>query len=311
LRVTTSKFGRRTAAGICAVGLLAGACSEGATLPAGDGISGVSELSASELRYLFIAEHELVGQCMQEEGFKYEVIPPALEDFEKSAPLPAVDMEERRQSGYGLAESAIGDVSRQGDGAPQDVNAKYIQTLSPERQRGYQRALFGQDERSIEVELPGGGVLATNEDGCLSEARIQLYGDLSTWLYLDHIANNLRSEAASRTRADERYDAVHDEWRSCMEDRGFEYRTPGDAMAAAAEMYGNASADRQEIVRREIQVAVADGECDLSVGLSSTLNRLRQAHFAQVQEDRFGEITGLRELQANALGRARDLLEGD
>jgi hypothetical protein len=308
--MTTSTFGRWTAAGICAVGLLAGACSGGATSP-GDGINGVSEMSASELRYLFIAEHELIGQCMQKGGFRYEVIPPALEDFEKSAPPPAVDMDERRQIGYGLAESATGGGNPQGDAAPQDVNAKYIQTLSPQRQRQYQEALFGRDERSVEVELPGGGVLATNEDGCLSEARMRLYGDLSTWLYLDHIANNLRSEAASRMRADERYDSVHNEWRSCMEDRGFQYRTPGEAMAAAAEMYGNASADRQQVLRREIQVAVADGECDLGVGLTSTLNRLLQTYFAQVQEDRFGEVMNLSELQANALSRARDLLEGD
>jgi hypothetical protein len=89
---------------------------------------------------------------------------------------------------------------------------------------------------------------------------------------------------------------------------GFDYPTPDDARTAVAELHAGSSVDRQSLLAQEIQIAVADGECDLEAGLSDTVDRLRQAYRAQLEEDRFGEILGFQELQREAIDRAEDLL---
>jgi hypothetical protein len=312
--MSVSRFiGQRAAAVICAAGLLAGACTADETdgpPPPIDGLTagGGGELNADERRFLFLAEQELVSRCMATEGFRYEVVAPPLADFQAEAPPPGVDLDNRRLVGYGYLAGLPAGGGAHRDAGPQDPNAIYAQSLPPERQQGFQTALFGRDDQPVIAELPDGDTVSVNAGGCLSEVRIVLYGDLETWLYLDYVTNNLRAEAATRMLADDRHRAAVDRWRSCMQARGFDYQTPGDARDAVADMYVAAGADRQAVLAQEIQIAVADGECDLETGLSDMVDRLRQAHLAQVEQDRFGEILGFQELQREALDRAEDLL---
>jgi hypothetical protein len=234
---------------------------------------------------------------------------PPLEDFVREARPSGVDLDARRVVGYGISElpPPSGDTEHS-DGGPQDPNTVYVQSLPPERQQEFQVALFGRDDQRVVAELSDGSTVSVNAGGCLSDVRIELYGDLETWLYLDHVTNNLGGEAGNRMRADDRYEAVHDRWRSCMQGRGFDYPTPDDARTAVAELHAGSSVDRQSLLAQEIQIAVADGECDLEAGLSDTVDRLRQAYRAQLEEDRFGEILGFQELQREAIDRAEDLL---
>lgn len=128
-----------------------------------------SDLTSKEL--ISYAEQALLGDCLREHGFEYYPVDPSNEAASQS----------------------------------KDPNIRYLEGLSESDQLAYRQAMFGDtDESKVQATVEGVTTqLSTN--GCLADARKQLYGDLEAWYRPHVIAGNIDSLAHRDVLADPRY----------------------------------------------------------------------------------------------------------
>ncbi|MFJ8630778.1 hypothetical protein [Streptomyces sp. NPDC093568] len=280
-------------------GAVVAMCSLLATGCGDDGPAATPRLADSELRtqlsqpekdLLYLAEQELISSCMRERGFRYTVVPPrkSADTAPEPRPFGNDDVAWARSHGYGLSEAATaGADGANGDGKgaearPQGPNGRYLASLGPAQKAAFQRALDGTNPAAITVRIGDRGSVFTSADGCQAEAREHLYGDLRTWTRAKATVVNLAALTRSQLDSDSRWTAAQRDWRACMAKRGLPYRSPQDAMDAAA-------ADG----RREREIAVADARCNRDSALATT-----------------GADTERRIIRAAARGPHRDAVTG-
>ncbi len=184
------------------------------------------------------ATQELVADCMRNSGFKYTPIPP--ENFEASLLFAT------RVSGFPPAIAAsVGyhttdtQLPVQISDALQKQQLAVAENVTREENPAFVVALEG----------PEGGA------GCVAEAYYALFGDRvpATTLFSETIAPHL-DILYKAIENDPSYIRALDNWRTCMNSKGFDFRTPTDAR--------NAFFDR-ELSSDEISTATADAECRL------------------------------------------------
>ena len=247
-------------------------------------------------RTLIIAEQSLVSACMEDAGFLYQVVePPVVPDVGRGTSYGSDDVETLSVSGYGLGST---------NDQPIDPNAELVQTLSEQDQGSYTLALFGNNETGRSVEV-GGITLMTNADGCLADARAQLFGDQFEWLRLTATIDLVRSDVVSLVLQDEAFLQVLVAWSGCMAGEGYDFADPSEARLAALDAYRAGSSDAGEI---ELRIATADAACGAAVDLLGVAATLEATYLEEVLSDREGEVLAYRELTANAIDRWKALL---
>lgn len=301
---TYSQGAVRAAVALVAVGILGVGCSE--PTPSSDRQSNTTQDSVKsvfgtreERDLLHLAEETLQSRCMMDQGFEYQVVPlptdtPVLEPYGHD------DVELSQAEGYGLdlkssMSAEFGDAE-----VVADPNAAYVASLSAARQRAFTEALFGPPGGKVgSADLPNGTSIGFPLEGCLADARAELYKDGETYMSAVSIIDNLATEVQTRVTAHDDYIRARDQWRSCMNDRGYDVERPSDAVALAI-AEGNLA---------EIDIAVADAECSRSTSLVTTAERLEAQVWVDVLDDNAGVIDAYRELRDDAIERARSLLE--
>ncbi|HWL34862.1 MAG TPA: hypothetical protein VNQ77_01590 [Frankiaceae bacterium] len=263
---------------------------------------------SEEEAFLVLAEQQLVSRCMRVAGFEYVAVRPRPSavvaqgsgHFYEERSLVA-----RRQDGYGLSKTASAAVEE----IPVEARAnnEIVAKLTPAEKERYTLTLFGSDRTAISVTLPSGKSIATNSDGCLSEARRALYLDLERWLLLDYIGSASRLEINAAVRKDERFLTALRKWADCMKGRGFSVHDPGDAKEEAAKAY-EAAGNEANARSRELEIAVADGECGEQSSFYTVLAEVEQEHTAAVNAKNEANVIAFREMQAQARDRAKRLL---
>ncbi len=289
---------------LVAVGVLGVGCSR--STPSSDqqgspsvSVDGSVFGTRDEQAVLHLAEQTLIGRCMIELGFEFQVasLP---NDTLMAEPYGHDDVELSRSEGYGLERSSA---TRNESGEVPNVtdpNAAYTASLSPGRHQAFTEALFGPPTgRSGSADLPDGTSIGFPLEGCLADARGELYDDGEAYMSAVSIIDNLATEVQTRVTAHDDYIRARDQWRRCMKDRGYAVERPSDAVDLAfAE--GNLS---------EIEIAVADAECSQSSSLVTTAERLEAQVWVDVLDDNAEVIAGYLELRDDAIERARFLLE--
>lgn len=97
----------------------------------------------------------------------------------------------------------------------------------------YGAALFGDDSQLVEVRFDDGSVLQMSSTGCFAEARIMLYGDLTTYLRLSYIASEASIADENASDTDPQWRTAVAAWKACMSTAGYtEFATPFDARSA-------------------------------------------------------------------------------
>jgi hypothetical protein len=257
--------------------------------------------SADDRMSLRRAELLLAGQCMRALGFEYW--DPALNEG-PGWDLPYVidDPAWAAAHGYG------GDRQRriQAEQAA-DPNARYAESLPPSRRNAYETALFGTDGSALSASLPDGSEFTTSSDGCVSDARRSLFGDLKTWFIGDTLDLNLDTVLAPRIQADPRYQQHLAQWVGCVALAGHEVDTPTQLRRSGAER----SRGQPPVVadRIERELAVIEARCAVSSGLGSTARQLDAIHRAAAEHEFATLIEPLRAMQHAALPRARALAD--
>lgn len=252
--------------------------------------------TTEDRRLLDQAEQVLAGGCMRKLGFKYWVdtrrLPPAW-----TFPYVIDDPAWARTNGYGGARQ------RQINAAVKaDPNARYAETLSPARQQAYRMAFFGSERSAVSARTPDGVSMSTGSQGCLADARRQLFGDLQTWFAGDTVEVHLDLVVVPKTQADARYRKALAAWSRCAHPAG----SPDDLRRTAADRVRNKRPQVADHVERRL--ASLEARCAVTSGLGRVA-RAVDAHFRVRAEREFaGSIKPLRAMQYAALPKATELV---
>lgn len=252
-------------------------------------------------RTLMSAEVRLVRACMQEKGFRY----PAPDPPARAAPedeRAAVELADRSRTGYGISQPPS-----QATGPGSASVDRYYRTLSAARQRGFDQALNGPPDKKVTVSGTDWGEVRVATAGCDAESRSRLAGSPALWARITYVPERYDNELGRRVTSAPAYLRAMGEWRSCMAGRGLPYGSPEQAQGALRkERQAAGSAD--VFRRREIAVAVADGECALRAHLPAVSLRVQRDLVSTLSQ---GEQRTLADLAAHreaALRRARTVL---
>lgn len=217
-----------------------------------------------------VMEDGFIVECMRREGFLYD--PPRREPTtDPMIERPELTVERARQLGYRVPEFDVVDTDP-------ELRA-YLDSLGEQGRREWETAFFGSGKNMISIEVSSGR-LSTPADGCISEARAMIAGDVENaleWQAIFDELGGLRSEALDRTDSDDDVQRAYDEWRSCMRSEGYQVDTIDDAFSLATEVPraqdgdtdgaeppaddADVAAEDGPASEREIEIAVADATC--------------------------------------------------
>lgn len=135
-----------------------------------------------------------------------------------------------------------------------DPTDAYRETLPPDRQQVFDRAMNDATGPQAEVTMPSGRAMQAPERGCVADARRAVHGSVRNWLTLAYLPQELNATAADLHEHLAETDA---RYRSCMHDRGQRVEFPQDPITLAerlpkAERAVLADADRA--CQRQTQV---------------------------------------------------------
>lgn len=251
--------------------------------------------------FLLLAEDELVRRCMEKAGFQFRSSPPdqISADPEGKYQWGRDDVSAAQDQGYGL--------SRQGMDEEADPNLEYLESLTPTERERWDLAFSGHWENRITFKLPNGTEFSISGDGCLAEARRQIYGDLRKYMQLNVALMQIAPDVDRLVAADPAYNEALASWRRCMNEKGYDFENPGDAVGAAAALY-ESELDPASAKAGEVRIAVADAQCGVESGVVRVATRLEEKYTAQILSEREGQVIAFREFQAEAVARAKRLL---
>lgn len=267
-----------------------------------------TELTDTERVLLGDAEERLIAECMREAGFEYRLDPVAPREKVPERRFGLDDVDWAREHGYGLADTA-GTGDRGGkSAAPKSSQDRYLAGLAPSRLAAYERALNGTKPDAIVVPAPGRGEIFTAADGCRADARRALYGDLRKWTEAKATVVNLAYLTYDDVVAEPRYTKALADWRACMKKRGLDYPDTSRAVGAVAKESDSRTPEQAR--EREVEVAVADAECNRSAVLARTGTRLQKEHVRDAARRTYARQTRYyTQAVTTALDRARAVTE--
>jgi hypothetical protein len=198
----------------------------------------------SELSTIGAAESLFVTQCMAAEGFVLLWPVSSGVSLELPFAMRELSVESAQSTGYRSVLDDAGLGSEASSAREQEEADKALQQGGEEMGR----ALFG-NGRTIAVQLPDGSTGNTVENGCLADARREIWGDdLTTWAVQDMVSKNVLAKIVARTSTSDEVESATEEWTDCMSRAGFDFSSVDEAVGAA----GTAN---------EIAVASADSAC--------------------------------------------------
>ncbi|MEU6712449.1 hypothetical protein ABZ897_13295 [Nonomuraea sp. NPDC046802] len=299
-------------AGLATISLVAGASILGlggssGKDPAAQGPAGQPrKITPAEIRILDHAEQVLIAECMRGKGFRYDVVKPTRDDPQADTFRYVID-DISWASRHGLGTRDQARVRNE-----PTHNERRLSTMPKDIRAAYGAALMGPPPAAqahvLEMRLPNGEVIGMSGQGCVAQARTELYHDLRGWFRATMIVNNLAPVVATAIEKDQAYRVSVKAWAACMHRAGHPYDGPGELRAEAAER--TAGRDPETAHRIEVPLAVAEAKCAQRTGLGNVIQGLERRQWAALALRYRADIESLRRLRLNALHRARHLIAG-
>ncbi|MFZ1381568.1 MAG: hypothetical protein WAS54_02125 [Scrofimicrobium sp.] len=235
---------------------------------------------------------DLIAQCMAKEGFEYI---PDTSRYGYSDGSEEVDgpewgtLEFAEQYGYGIVDwPGREEMMNQDPEEHSDPNQAYVESLSESEQTAFYETLYGKGPTEEEMELIEAGEMeyewSWETSGCDGWAMHELESDSAYGLYDDPEFEDLMTAMQDMWTdmfSDSEYQALNQEWASCMADSGFSGLTDKDTVMNTLydkynELMNSANGDGEEWVepdkaltdefqKQEIAQAVADYKCSEKV----------------------------------------------
>ncbi|MFD6567033.1 hypothetical protein [Micromonospora profundi] len=249
------------------------------------------------------AENVLAGRCMVHQEFTFSVAAPrdraaAADPYEQL--YGTDDVDRARQRGYGISPAF-----HQAERALPDPNRKYLETLSAQDRAKFDEAYFGPESAVMRVSAEAGDVTVGTE-GCLAQARSQLYGGIAEWAPLDIWATGLDSQIYATVIVHPKYVASLGVWRGCMTAQSFAVSDPEGSRDRVAQLAG--SADLREAEQFERKAAVADAGCNREANLRRLATELHKNQAEVVARQDATKLANYRDRRDQAVLIARDLV---
>lgn len=298
------------AAGAALVALIAGCGSSSSPSPSGssseagttvrpvltssplDGFLPLTDGASEQAREVTRVAQGLIARCLKDQGFDYDE--PYLSDQTIREGEGLSSTEWAAAYGFGFATSAVAETA-----------APVAEPRTPAEHQAYGEALYGAEPTDLgEDEEP---VYDWTTQGCLGAAYHEatggidaLYGDADHAMVLGEI-----DALAQAVQESEEVQAADTAWSDCMADGGYaDLARPSDAQEQALGWWrvmtssGRASPSAgaaTDPVDAEIALAVADAECQLSVGHVATVQQVRWQHEQRLVETYPAELAELRD----------------
>jgi len=254
-----------------------------------------------------------IKDCMARAGFEYT--PAVVQDLGASQSIGTPTIDEVQKSGYGVADAVAAQIALM-EGAGQDPNDAYLETLSPEQIQAYQGALTGitADEIVFDDEgrpisaatgepVSAAEIRAASDDGCASQA----YADLLDPAGANLLSSDVYLEAQQLVQADPEMLALTADWTRCMASAGYPVRDQAELIrdldAEADNIVHEAIEDHHDVDENEIDamidelraeeitVALVDFDCSTELfAAAPNITRRVESDFIRDNEDRLVDL---------------------
>lgn len=251
------------------------------------------EVNVESRAIIRAAEDKVMAECMKLAGFEF--VPVQLNDLISGYSADQVN----QRTELPFDSSVEGNVYLPDQRAPQSFdNDAYARSLSPNEGEAYSIAAIGDFSDVETVGLPNGIDIEVPNDGCLSEARRSIFGDLTTALLHEAAFSELRSQAVSRTEADPTVQAVLESWRDCMSKTGLTFEHFSQARAEAAQDPASA-----------LLIAEADRICTENSELGIVYSEVLAIQQSAVVDENLGLVQEVRAETDAAVETSKAVLE--
>lgn len=256
------------------------------------------EPSRQELSLLHEAGQILLRDCMQRKGFAYQPVKENPVPEAREFPYVLDDVAWAREHGYGTdIQHELSELRKT------DANQRYFRGLPAKQRAAALTAANGSRPLTVTARTPDGMLFQRSPKGCQSEADATLYGNLRQWFQAKVTADALTELRRARVTEDPRFAEAVKPWSACMRAAGHPSTSPADLRAAT-------SSRRSPLPRNEeIALAVTEARCAHTSGLAKTARALDQQYARSLARQYHPAVRTYRELQLNALPRARDLTQ--
>ncbi|PWI13077.1 hypothetical protein DI272_02195 [Streptomyces sp. Act143] len=240
----------------------------------------------------------LLRDCMQRKGFEYQPVEENPIPEAREFPYVLNDVAWARKHGYGTdIQHDLSELRKT------DANQRYFRGLPAKQRAAALTAANGSRPLTVTARAPDGMLYQRSPEGCQSEADATLYGNLGNWFRASVTVDALTEIRRARVTADPRFAEAVKPWVTCMRAAGHPSSSPTDSRAAAGSR-------RPPLSRNEeIALAVTEARCAHTSGLAETA-RVLDLHYARSLQRQYHQaVRTYRELQRNALPRARRLTQ--
>jgi hypothetical protein len=265
------------------------------------GVAGkqVRDLTVAEEVEVDRAEEKLVEKCMERQGHPYWPVPVAGIEQRKAGVYVVDDVDWARRYGYGRPFDIAAEEAQRSS-----PNATYHNSLPKQERIRYSRALGGDFEDDISVELPAGGTVRAPREGCIAEAQERLYGDHPTWFRVKKTVTGLTPLYVPRIHRDMRLVTAVTAWSRCMNESGNPFKNPDEIRQKRESLVKGMNASQAQSA--EVKLAVAEAECARKTSLGKTARSLEAEYREKTLRDYSEEFATYQQMRMTALSRARD-----
>lgn len=253
------------------------------------------DISPNERAVLMVASERLVAECMSRQGFQF--VP--LDLATATAIAEARTDEQRADLPIDGAVETKGYVQPRLAPAREYDNDAYANALDAEARDTWGRAALGDFGDAVTVDLPDGNQVSIPKSGCLSEARVALYGSIEDAVMFEMGVSGMRFVARTTADADPDVGSARAAWESCMSASGWTFEHFTQARQYAAQHPDEASS-----------VWSADRSCTASSGLREVFVRVLQRSIEDVVASNLGLIEQYESSVEVAIDRAAEVLAG-
>ncbi|WP_143608551.1 hypothetical protein [Streptomyces sp. CB03234] len=269
-----------------------------------EGQEGAAFPTKEQESLLWQAQSVLVGRCMRDRGFSYEVDTGNSATIRNEFPFGIDDLAWAER--HGLA--GPGTVQEAGARAG-NPNQRYYETLTKEKQAAYMAALYGGRRNLVSVKLDNGAVVRASQQGCTAAAERELYGDFPQWFTHSTVASQFKSSALSAAMKDPAYARAMNSWARCMAGLGHEVGSPQQLRQSFEER--KAVMAKEESRQLERTLAVAEATCVRREKIAQTGKRLHEVHLKRVQKKESALFQTYRSMWNEALKKSQKIIPGE
>lgn len=243
-------------------------------------------------------EQTLIDRCMTRHGFEYDAF---VHRVDRDVPRRfGDDVELARKEGFRTEDRLID---------PSEAEADYGRLTDAEK-RQWEIAMQGPPgTKHVTVKTVDGFVVTETTGGCVGGARKRIYGSVEKGIGLQQLRDNTMPNILESSTTDPKVTTAFRAWSRCMVGRGYNDFESRDGARGAAEGYYD-KYDRAKARAMEIEIAVADAQCDHEAGYTSVRLAAEDSRLTEFMSQHEGAVLELLQTQRESVVRAREAIAG-